>query len=294
MGWGIWISFLRGLLLSFLGGFIVAGTPSGWLIWLPPGLIFMVIFLDFLERWIDRTVAKPSILGNRIYIHMGGLALLAGSIVAVRFAEIPIWFSLTGILRYACLIIQWLKKNSKWDCEKPNPGLIRQVQETVLLGWIGFALMPNFSPPATGVIGLILLLPYLLGTFSDFRSSLGKNELPFLPKPPHWFTAWFPLLPRLGLVLSLAVIYFLGLLKGMDAGWLILAGSIPLWALIGIAGRFTGALTTILMGISVSSSGSWLNMTALICGGLIMILGTGLYSLWKPEYYILGIKTTPG
>ncbi|NMD31045.1 MAG: hypothetical protein GYA80_04940 [Chloroflexi bacterium] len=289
LGRVIWMAMLRGLLLAFLAGFAFSGPGEGWLRWLPGIFMFTSVGLGLLCDWLNREACQVSILERTLRTHLWAMGFLVGSIVIVRFELMAFWVLIVGIAQYIFLYTIWLRNRGNVEWAMGTPQLLHRVQGFAVLLWVGLTLLPIYSSRVTTILGLFLFIPYLLGFIAEYQAAAGKPVVRFMTSPPVWLGQWLPLFPRLVLVVSALGMYISGLIQGMNAGRLVFLGAIAIWALIGAIGRLTGVVTVLLVGFILSHGGGWLEWCAFLSGGLLMVLGSGKFSVWQPEDSVIGL-----
>lgn len=95
------VTAVRAGAIVALAGYVMVSPASGVAAWVPPALFGAGAGLDWVDgklaRWRDAATA----LGARLDAEVDGLALLIGSLVAIRFGTAPLAFLAVGLARYA-------------------------------------------------------------------------------------------------------------------------------------------------------------------------------------------------
>ena len=177
LGIGNGISLARGFLLALLSSFLFIPWPaSPWNVL--PGLLFTFIVLaDFLDGLAARLEGHSSLLGEALDMHLDGLGVLIGSLILVRFGQMPWWFLLVGLARYLFLAGQ---RVLAWVGRSPRPlsfSPVRRALAGIMMGFIALALYPTFSPPATWIIGGALFVPFIVQFTRDFLAVAGYVDI---------------------------------------------------------------------------------------------------------------------
>jgi CDP-diacylglycerol--glycerol-3-phosphate 3-phosphatidyltransferase len=174
------------------------------------------------------------------------------------------------------------------------------------MGFLATALLPMFRPPATTIAAMVFMIPFLAGFLRDWlvvssRIKTGASQ------PAPWEEKWRCLFrERLPVVLRVIVLLsFLAALEktaaffsGNAGGPFDIFGPIARSVLLlsvvmvslGVAGRLAALPILLLSGLWISSQGSdpmWCLL--LVAAAALLISGSGILSLWRPEEKYLGM-----
>ncbi len=310
-GAGNLMSLLRAWFLAALAGFLVAPIPKDWLAWLPGVLYILNGLADLFDGYLARRARQVTAMGERLDMSLDGLGVLFASLLLYRYGTLPAWILLVGAARFLFLAVaklrQWLAK-PVYDLP---PSSLRRALAGAQMGFLGGALLPVFTPPATVWAGTFFSLPFLVhfgrdvlwmcGVISEAKPLANGlsplNRLIALGR--GWLFEWLPLGVRLGAA---------GVLLVQGGQWFhslppFLVAQTPLGtsqtqfqlilafyalgfvsATLGLVGR--GGAASLLIGVGLQQGIlplGWQGVTLLFSAALLFFLGSGRASLWKPE-----------
>ncbi len=315
-GAGNLLTIFRGALIALLLGFLTSPRPEGWLAWAPGMLYTLAATVDLFDGYFARKSNHATRLGEILDLKLDGLGVLIAVLLALGYGQVPAWYLLVGLAHYLFIAGIWLRERlGKPVYELPeSPG--RRPFAGAQMGFLAVILWPLFSPPGTHLVAALFAIPFLVGFGWDWLVVSGaikplishreirrdQAEDHTLAQRRHMISCLLPLLLRAAVV-SLATLTLiqrftnvLGLLNNSEipsgfvpAGFSVLImlflltiGTILL--ALGAAGRF--ATLAILFSIGLHqhiSSLTTLDILIIIGAGAVFFLGTGAYSLWKPE-----------
>jgi CDP-diacylglycerol--glycerol-3-phosphate 3-phosphatidyltransferase len=288
LGIGNHMTLLRGILIAGLVGFLFSPRPSGWLIWIPGILYTLADAADFLDGYLARVNNHATRLGEILDMSFDGLGVLAASLLAVQYGQVPVWYLAVALARYLFLAGMWLReKTSRTNYALP-PSISRRLFAGLQMGFIGVILWPVFSPPGTYFAASLFALPFLIGFGRDwlFVSGILEPGAQGLRKNP--LSTWGP--PALRLVAAgLAGYIFTRRLDPAAPGefpfiFMLLELAVAALILFGVTGRIAAVVGLILIGLSQQYTS--LNPPQFILAAVYTILlfaGTGALSIWAPE-----------
>ncbi len=309
-GAGNAMTLLRGGLVAALLGFLLQPWPQGWLAWLPAVLYTLACLADFLDGYLARITNHATRMGEMLDMNIDGLGVLAASLLAVQYGQVPIWYLLVALARYIFLGGIWLRKRLGKPVSELQPSLRRRAFAGVQMGFLFFILMPIFSPPGTHIAALLFAIPFLVGFSYDWLTVSGfVKQAPgsqaardLSPSTLQLLTFhWLPVALRL---LAAAIsVYQLGIfllvypgtggsahasqILTVDAELLAIVlaqGVVIVLLTAGAGGRIAAIAGLCLLGIQQLYTG--LTPLLILLAALytaILYLGTGSFSLWKPE-----------
>lgn len=310
-GAGNLVSLFRGWLLAALAGFLVTPLPSGWMAWLPGMLYILNGIADFFDGYLARRSQQVTVMGARLDLSLDGLGVLFAALLLYRYGTLPAWVLLVGTARFIFLLVAKLRQ--KWG--KPiydlPPSDLRRALAGAQMGFFGAVLLPVFTPPATIWAGAFFSFPFLLNFGRDLLWMVGiqldpagsqRWLLPFrhLKAPlQRWLGEVLPV--GLRLLIGLAVIaqlrdwlstppQFLSAWTPLGSAqtqfqWMLGFYSLGLISVVlGIVGRGGAALLLIGVGLQQGILPlGWLGSAVLVIACLLIFLGSGAASIWKPE-----------
>lgn len=282
------ITLFRGLLMAGLAGCVGMPLTDGpaALAWMPGGVYLAAAALDVVDGlWARRTDTR-SVLGEAMDIELDALGLLAAATVGIYLGRLPLVYLSVGAAYYLFRFgIRHRRRHGKIVLPlvvRPFARLIAGIQ----MGFAGVALLPIFPAGVLKVAALYFMLPLVLGFFWDWLVVSGRTSgrgAVMLSRLAGETVTFLP--PFLRLVLLPAGLWMADFLYGTHSPL-----TAALWCLLGFmmtAGWFgrTAALpANILLALVLpevsGSPGAWI---CLSCTILILIFGTGRWSLWQPE-----------
>lgn len=308
-GWGNRLTILRGLLISMVAGFLLSPWPGGWLAWLPALLYTTADIADYLDGYAARKTNHATRLGERLDMEFDGLGMLLVSLLAVWFAQLPAWYLLIGLARYFFVFGLWLRQKRHLANHAMPHSWHRRIFAGLQMGFMSVVLWPIVPPAAATISGTIFALATSASFLRDWLVVIG-----WLDTQTDFYIRWQRRLYRLFAVTLPPVfrLIFVGCAAGLIAqtavpwqptGWISLFSSwhLPwpallasLWAVIGLTatgmitlgamGRLMSLIVVFPVGFDMVVNGAnGLNGAALACAILILLLGTGAFSLWRPE-----------
>jgi CDP-diacylglycerol--glycerol-3-phosphate 3-phosphatidyltransferase len=314
LGAGNLLTITRGALIACLVGFLVSPRPESWIAWLPGVLYTLAALIDLFDGYVARLANQPTCLGELLDLRMDGLGVLIAALLAVRYGQVPAWYILVGLARYLFVTGWWLRERLGRPTYPLSESASRRPFAGAQMGFLAVVLWPLFSPPGTFIAAAAFALPFLVGFARDWFVASGFISRPAVPetypgqvkrpavrKIRPLLTQWLPFFLRM-LVAALVIDLFLlsineysGLLttslsmNSSVSGWIVLLMFIfpllgALLLILGSAGRVAALMILFFVGFHQRFFGLD-NLAILIMTGsaAIFFLGTGPFSLWKPE-----------
>lgn len=301
LGLGNRLSITRSVLNAALIGFLAlpgplsdgANWPVGWAAWLP-GLLYLVsVILDYLDGYAARVRGEVTRLGEILDMNWDGAGMLFGSFLAVRYGQAPYPYVLVGLARYLFVFGLWLRRRKGLVTFDLPPRRFRRPIAGMQMGFVAIILLPVLSPPATQIAALLFMIPLLVSFVRDWFSVSGA--IPAATKPERQAPGWstlreiLPLIVR-AVVIALLVYVLLDPLRldHLFVRLMIIAMLAIPALLLGVAGRVV-ALAVVIMSALVLQIAPldvrfWL---ILLTGTILFMTGTGRFSLWKPEEWLI-------
>ncbi len=285
LGAGTGLTLLRGLLLALMAGFVGLPWWSGLghvLPWIPGGLYLVAALLDGLDGTVARRCHSETLMGARLDMAFDALGIALVALLLVEGGKAPGAYLLVGAAYYLFQAgLSWRQRHGlplvvvrPWNGARLLAGF--------QMGFAGAALLPLFSPAVTHTASWVLLIPFLAGFLRDWliaagrirtdaaqRSRLERALVPLVRQ-------WIP--PLLRLALFPATLLHPGPGPGTVA-YLPLA-----FAMAGCLGRLAAAVLTVSWGLALSfAPPSIWGRVLLVLGLVLMLTGSGRFSLWHPE-----------
>jgi CDP-diacylglycerol--glycerol-3-phosphate 3-phosphatidyltransferase len=253
-------------------------------------LYTIAALLDFLDGSVARLTRRATRLGEILDMHWDGFGVLAASILLVLYTQVPPWYLLVGLARYLFVFGIWLRRCLGLPVSDLPPNVFRRALAGVQMGFIAVALLPVFTPPATWVAAALFALPLLVGFLRDWFFVSGVLDPTQLPGSwQRLACAWGPIVLRGLLILLLALVLTEQALRDFPLPAVMLVGVPALIALLlGAAGRIFGLGVLLMSGFSLQVLPlDWRFWTLMLLGAAVMTFGTGRFSLWKPEEWLI-------
>jgi CDP-diacylglycerol--glycerol-3-phosphate 3-phosphatidyltransferase len=309
-GAGNYLTLFRGALIATVMGFLLSPRPEGWVAWLPGVCYTLAAIIDLFDGYVARRTDQVTRLGEILDLNLDGLGVLAAALLAARYGQVPTWYLLVGGARYLFIAGLWLRRFlGKPVYELPESSSRRPFAGTQM-GFLAVALLPVFSPPTTYLAGTLFAVPFLTGFARDWLLASGalesgprrprRDDLGIVSSRWGFLDQWTPLTLRAAAVSLTAVALgsklkiYAGLLGGdAPAGLsllLILLVQMIGLALItlGAAGRMAALAILFSVGIQQRFSPlAFIDVSLIVVTTALFFLGTGPYSLWKPEDKII-------
>jgi CDP-diacylglycerol---glycerol-3-phosphate 3-phosphatidyltransferase len=301
LGMGNSLTLFRGLLLAWLAGFMFSPWPAGELAFLPFFLYLLAALTDGIDGYVARRSDHVTKLGQILDIEFDALGILFATAVAVSFGQLPWLFLILGLARYLFVGgIWWRNRHHQAVFDLPF-SVTRRLLAGYQMGFLAVILWPGVHPPGTTLAGVIFAIPFLAIFARDWLIASGRIN----PTSPTYLTirrklviiltyrlpvllrlvvaiatmnlvipAIFPVPDSLSLSdLSLFSVFIIGLaFFSMLLILLGFAGRLASLGLVGVAAVFAADRPLdIAAGLMLASTIA------------VMLLGTGAFSLWKPE-----------
>jgi CDP-diacylglycerol--glycerol-3-phosphate 3-phosphatidyltransferase len=310
LGAGNYLTILRGTLIAALMGFLLAPRPEGWVAWMPGVCYTLAAIIDLFDGYIARLTSQTTRLGEALDLKLDGLGVLAAALVATRYGQVPTWYVLVGIARYLFVAGLWLRKRLGKPVYELPESASRRPFAGAQMGFLAVALLPVFSPPGTYVAGILFAIPFLTGFARDWLlvcsvlkpglANYQKHATSVAGSRRHLLQQWIPLILRAATVSLTGV----ALVSKAEVHAALFQGSAPaglslilmlLLQMIGLALIALGAAgrtatLAILFSVGIQQRLAVLtslDVALMIVATGLFFLGTGPFSLWKPEDKII-------
>jgi CDP-diacylglycerol--glycerol-3-phosphate 3-phosphatidyltransferase len=311
-GAGNYLTILRGALIAALMGFLLAPRPEGWVAWIPGVSYSLAAIIDLFDGYVARLTRQTTRLGEILDLKLDGLGVLAAALLAARYGQVPAWYVLVGGARYLFVAGLWLRKRLGKPVHALPQSASRRPFAGAQMGFLAVALLPIFTPPGTYLAGILFAIPFLIGFARDWL--LASGVLKPGPANPHkdaiwtagsgrfFLQQWFPLILRTaavfltGVALASKLKVFAGFLQGSAPAGLNLTVTLILvlqmigLALITLGAAGRTATLAILFSIGIQqrlAALTFMDVSLIIIATALFFLGTGPFSLWKPEDKII-------
>ncbi|GAB5518111.1 MAG: hypothetical protein RhofKO_03620 [Rhodothermales bacterium] len=296
------ITLVRALCFATLFGFLFIPPPPESMQWMIAVVFLLASLTDLLDGYIARRTDHVTELGARLDVEADALGMLVASGLAVHFGTLPWPFLGVGALYYGYRLMLYAREQrGQVNHDLPESGY-RRIAGGFGVGFFVVVLFPLFDPPATTWAGVLFIGPVLLSFVRDGLITTGVID----PNAPRYLTIRdaakrtllgdVPVAARLVLALSSAV--FVGALcdpwladGGSSLGWSLWASGTMLLVMlvtVGWMGRLLAhALLLFICYPLIAFVLDALTLTVLLSTIVVMVAGTGRFSLWQPEEAIL-------
>lgn len=309
LGAGNLLSLVRGLCIGLLAGFLFGPWPMGGLAWVIVLLYTVADIADYFDGYLARRANHVTPLGGQLDIEFDGLGTFIVILLAISFGQLPWWYLVLGLARYLFLAGIWIRERRGLPVRNTTPSVHRRVFAGFQMGFLSAVLWPILPRPMAVIAGTIFGAATALGFLRDWLvvsnrlDPAGARYRRVQAALFRLFGVWLPLVWRA--LLPVAVAFMLvslgnfvppapwqALLQSWGVpGALSLAAAAAGFAVLGsvlIAAGFLGRILAMLMvfpiGFDIAARGLRPdNALALVCIVMLMLLGAGPYSLWKPE-----------
>jgi len=178
LGYGTWLTIIRGTLLAVLAGYLFQPWPAsdffpGGLSWIPGLLYITASILDYFDGHVARACRHETRLGAFLDINIDALGLLIAPLAAVWYGQVPPAYLSVGIAYYAFIAGIWLRKKFSKPVVELVPWRGARIIAGFQMGFVGIALLPIVNSPITVLAAYGVMLPLWAGFFRDWMIVCG-------------------------------------------------------------------------------------------------------------------------
>ena len=298
------LTIYRGLAYAWMAGFLLLPRPGGLLDWLPAILYIGASVADVFDGYLARKSDRVTRLGETLDMEFDGFGVLVASALAVQYGQLPLVFLLVAFARP---LFVW---GMMWRTRKdiPNHPMTDSDQRRIIAGllmiFLSTVLWPIFEPPVTYAVGAVFGCAVALSFLRDWLVTIGWLQ------PAHsayilwrarlklWILVWAPVALRIAIALLVALVVSSLLASGTglpaSLSWPVaaVAAAAGLAALFGIGARTSaGFINAVAYLYFIFGGQYWIGLTLLVLSSLLLVLGSGYFTLWIPEERWLRIGT---
>lgn len=295
------LSILRGMLLAYLAGFIFSPRPTGWLAWTAGTLYTSAIVIDYVDGVVARLTRHRSRLGAWLDTQLDALGILIAPVLGMWWRQLPPWYLLVALAYYLFIGGIWLRTHRQLPIFELPPSAIRRPLAGIQMGFISAILWPVLTPPFTWWAATLIMIPFVAGFLRDWWVVSGKVDAQsdrYRAISQHLgilLGQWLPVGLRAGLAGTVASFGWQALRTGSLASYEALSpfatgwfGLLMLLTITGTLGRLSATLLAIFVGLAMARTGVHPAAWAVVgCSLVLMLLGTGAWSIWQPEEVFL-------
>ena len=290
------LTIFRGIAYAWMAGFLLMPRPGGLLDWLPALLYMGASIADVFDGYLARRSERVTRLGETLDMEFDGLGVLVACALAVQYGQLPLVFLLVAAARPLFVWgMQWRTKKAL-----PNYPMTESDQRRVIAGllmiFLCTVLWPIFEPPVTYAVGAVFGVAVALSFLRDWLVTIGwlrPDSFPYIlwrARLKMWAFAWMPVGLRATIALLVSFMAS-GVLAGGSAlpatlSWPVAVVGVAggLAAMAGIGARTSAGLVNAAAFVYFLFGGQpWLGLTLLVLSSLLLVLGSGRFTLWVPE-----------
>ncbi len=290
------LTIYRGLAYAWMAGFLLLPRPGGLLDWLPALLYIGASIADVFDGYLARRSDRVTRLGETLDMEFDGFGVLVASALAVQYGQLPLVFLLVAFARP---LFVW---GMMWRTRQglPNHPMTDSDQRRIIAGllmiFLSTVLWPIFEPPVTYAVGAVFGGAVALSFLRDWLVTIGWLR-PAHPAYIHWRArlklwtfVWAPVLLRIAVALLVALVVSTLLASGTalpaSLSWIVaaVAAAAGLTALFGIGARTSAGFVNAAAYLYFVFGGQpSIGLTLLVLASLLLVLGSGYFTLWIPE-----------
>ena len=283
LGAGNVLTILRGLAIALLAGFLLIPRPDGLLAWVPGLLYIAAITADYFDGYLARITNQATALGADLDMEFDALGMLTVTLLASLYGQVPVWYVAVGLARYLFVVGLWQRRRRGLPLHPIPPSAQRRINAGLQMGFMGIILLPVFAPPATTLAAPIFAAALFASFARDWLVVSGRLDPQtdayqrWRERLGRWMFHWLPLPLR-----ALAVGAAVSLVLADATLWPVAAaaGSLAL----GAAGRLGAAALALCAAAGIQATGlTTTNGLALVASILLLYLGSGACTAWRPE-----------
>ncbi len=169
------ITVLRGAAIVLLSGFLITGQPGGGVAWLPAVLFAIGTLFDAVDGAIARATNSTSAFGARLDVEIDALALLLGSLLAIRFGMAPVYFIAVGVARYMFVAGITFRQLRGKPVEPLPPRQSRRLLGAMMMFVVFFLLTPAITTQIAYWLATAAMIPFIVGFVRDWLLITDSN-----------------------------------------------------------------------------------------------------------------------
>ena len=256
---------------------------------------------DALDGLLARRTKHVTTLGVRLDLEVDALSVLIGSLLAVLYERLHIWYLAIGFARYLFVLGLWWRTSRGETVNSLPSSQYRRIIAGFQMGFITVALCPLVAPVVVKLASVVFAIPTLCGFARDWlvvSARLDTGSVSYQRYRRLFFglvTFWLPQLLK-----PVVVIAWIGVVVALpgDAPTQVLASALSVWnypspsfgalvlvlgVLVAVVGIMTGLASrgcavVLLLVLSLNSSAQefdWISGVALVSNLGVLILGSG-------------------
>lgn len=290
------LTIYRGLAYAWMAGFLLLPRPGGLMDWLPALLYIGASISDVFDGYLARRSGRVTRLGETLDMEFDGFGVLVACALAVQYGQLPLVFLLVAFARP--LFVWGMQLRTRM--ELPNFPMTQSDQRRIVAGllmiFLCTVLWPIFEPPVSYAVGAVFGASVSLSFLRDWLVNIGwlRQDRPAYKYWRARLKLWAFERAPVGLRIAIAALVSTMVPNLLAAGTAIPASLLApvstlavaggLTALLGIGARTSSGILCAAAYIYFAFGGqAWLALTLLVLSSLLLILGSGSFTLWVPE-----------
>lgn len=313
LGLGNAATVARGALAAWTFGLLGTDLSSADLGWTPSLLCLGIAILDHVDGRLARRGGELTGLGEKLDLEYDALGNLAAYSLAVHLGRLPAVFLGLGFLRYLFALGLWLWRRKGGTPRPLTPSVGRKVIASLQWGFLVGVLWPIVSPPATTIAAGLMAAGLVASFGRDWLVVSGRVDPDSdgyrrnMDAARRVFLGLIPALLRLALAASLAAAIgsLAGILRGDGAvsgptrtmlSALVIVAALAVPALVlGAAARTAAVAVLVADVLAIRALGFELLQGLILAGcAIVILLGSGVGSVWTPEVLLFRREGEPG
>lgn len=186
LGQGNRLTLLRGLLIAATAGFLATPVQSDSptvLVFLPALFYTLAVVGDWLDGRLARRQQHTTRLGSQLDTALDALGLLVAPLLAVLYAKLHVSYLLVSVAYYLFQWgLYWRRRHNRTVYPLP-PSPLRRYLAGVQMGFVAVALWPPLPEEITSPLGVVIMLPLLIGFWIDWLHVSGRRRTGRAPSP---------------------------------------------------------------------------------------------------------------
>ncbi|MGW8187771.1 MAG: CDP-alcohol phosphatidyltransferase family protein, partial [Desulfobacterales bacterium] len=274
--------------------------------WLPGVIYITAALLDLVDGIVARHTDYVTRLGERLDTLFDALGLLTAVLAGIALNQLPLFYLAAALAYYVFSAGIRLRRRTGRLVIPLKPRPAARLVAGLNMGFLATALLPIYRPPATTIVAMVFMVPFLAGFLRDWLVVSGRIKTGS-SQPAAWEEKWRCVFrKRLPVVLRAVVLLsFLAALEKTSAFFnqnvegpfyffgpiarSILLLSVAMVSL-GVMGRLAALPILLLSGLWISRQANdpmWCLL--MVAAAASLITGSGNLSLWRPEEKYLGM-----
>jgi CDP-diacylglycerol--glycerol-3-phosphate 3-phosphatidyltransferase len=168
LGLADYLTFVRGLFICVLGGFLFSPQPDGWLAWIPGFFYLTVVSIDGVDGFLARRLGQASAFGEKLDLEFDGLGTAVATLLAYQYGKVPVFYLSVAGLYYAFQIGLWLYQKIGRPVSSLKNSNYRKIVGGVNSVFLSVALWPVLGPTASFTAATILMLFVIASFIKDW------------------------------------------------------------------------------------------------------------------------------